>query len=152
LWNFVLILQFYSGSILCWKNPKKFTKVLSFVVFTQLRRLVYKQITKGRYRTENPRPFFFGKLVLFTLGLGLTTSYSLGLLVWYFYQTFIIVCIEFWLRFKPQIRPKTFAMNFLFILVMAEWKVRLCVKFFYFFLGEYSSVWPDTCRVLSQIQ
>jgi len=77
-----------------------------------------------------PWHFLFGKLVLFTLCLGLTTPYSLGLLVWKFYQTFFIVCIEFWLRFEPQIRPTRFSTNFLFITVSVERKVRLCVKLF----------------------
>jgi len=68
-----------------------------------------------------------------TLGLGLTTPYSLGLLVWKFYQTFVIVCIEFWLRFEPEIRPTRFLTNFLFITARVERKVRLCVKLFDFF-------------------
>jgi len=77
--------------------------------------------------------FCFGKPVLFTLGLGITTRYSLGVLVWNFYQTFVTVSIEFWLRFEPQIRPKRLAINFLLITVNTERKVRLCVKLFDFF-------------------
>ena len=34
----------------------------------------------------------------------------------------------------------------------AERKVRSCVKLFDSFLGEYSSVWPEICHFLSQIQ
>ena len=83
---------------------------------------------KRRYREENPGHFVFGKPVLFTLGLDLTTPYSLGLLVWKFNQTFIIVCIEFWLRFETHIRPTRFSINFLFITARVERKVRLCVK------------------------
>jgi len=60
---------------------KKFTQVHSYVVCTQVRRHVHKQITKRRYGEEKPGRFVFGKTVLFTLGLGLTTPYSLGILV-----------------------------------------------------------------------
>jgi len=52
-----------------------------------------------------------------------------------FYQTFVIVSIEFWLRFEPQNRPTRFSINFLFITARAERKVRLCVKLFDFFPG-----------------
>ena len=72
-------LQKNSGSILRWKIPKKITQVLSYVDCTLVRRNVHKEITKWRYREENPIRFVFENLVLFTLGLGLTTSYSLGL-------------------------------------------------------------------------
>jgi len=58
-----------------------FTQVLSYVVCTQVRRHVHKQITKIRYGVEKPGPFVFGKPILFTLGLGHTTPYSLGILV-----------------------------------------------------------------------
>jgi len=60
---------------------KKFTQVLPYVVCTQVRRHVHERITKGRYGEENPGHFVFGKPVLFTLGLGLTAPYSLGVLV-----------------------------------------------------------------------
>jgi len=60
---------------------KKFTQVLSYVVCTQVRRHVHKKITKRRYGGEKPGRFVFGKPVLFTLGMGLTTPYSLGILV-----------------------------------------------------------------------
>jgi len=85
------------------------------------------------YREENPSRFVFKKLVLFTLGLGLTTPYSPGLLVWNFYQTFVIVCIDFWLRFEPQIRLTRLTINILFISVRAERKDRSCVKLLDFF-------------------
>ena len=146
------LLQFYSGFILHWKILKKFTQLLSYVVCTQLRRHVHKHITKMRYREEKPRHLVFIKQILFTLGLGLTTPYSLGLLVWNFYRTFAVVCIEFWLRFEPQIRSTRLAINFLFITARAKRKVRLCVKSFDFLIGEYSLVWPEICCVLSQIQ
>jgi len=120
-------LQFYSLSKNC---VEKFTQVLSCVVCTLLRRHVHKPIIKMRYREEKSGHFVFGKPVLFTLGLGLTTPYSLGLLIWKFYQTFVIVCIEFWLRFEPQIRSIRFSINFLFITDRVERNVRLCVKLF----------------------
>jgi len=59
---------------------KKFTQVLSYVVCAQVRRHVHKGISKRIYREEKPGRFVFGKPVLFTLNLGLTKPYSLG--VW----------------------------------------------------------------------
>jgi len=91
---------------------KKISQVLLYVVSTHVRGHVHKQITKTTYSVENPGRFVFGKPVLFILGLGLTTPYSLGILVWNFYQTLVIVSIEFWLRSEPQIRPTRFAINF----------------------------------------
>ena len=114
---------------------KKFTQAPSYVVWTQVRRHVRKQITERRYGVEKPGRFVLGKPVLFTLGLGLTTPYSLGILVWNFYQTFATVSAEFWLRFEPQIRLTRLTINFLFITARAESKVRLCVKLFDFFRG-----------------
>ena len=125
-------MQFHYGSVLRWK---KFTQGLSYVVCTQARKHVHKRITKRRYEEEEPGRFVFGKPVLFTLGLGLTTPDSLGILVWNFYQTFVTVSIDFWLGFEPQIRPITLAINFLFVNARAERKVRLCVKLFDFFRG-----------------
>jgi len=60
---------------------KKFTQVLSYVVCTQVSRHVHKKITKRRCGEEKQGRFVFGKLVLFTLGVGLTAPYSLGILV-----------------------------------------------------------------------
>jgi len=148
-WNFALL-----SEILVWVRIalNKFTQVLSYVVCTQVRRHVHKKITKRRYGGEKPGRSVFGKPVLFTLGLGLPTPYSPGILVWNFYQTVVIVSTEFWLRFELQIRPTRCAINFLFITARAERKV-LCVwNCLILFLGEYSSVWPEICRVLSQIQ
>jgi len=68
--------------------------------------------------------------------MGLITPYSLGILVWNFYRTFVTVCTEFWLRFEPQISPTRLAINFLFVTARAERKVRLCVKLFDFFRGR----------------
>jgi len=112
---------------------KRFTQVLPYYVCTRVRRHVHKRIKKRRYGEENPGRFVFGKRVLFTLGLGLTTPYSLGVLVWNFYQTSVTVCIEFWLRVKAQIRPTRLAINFLLITARAGRKLRLCVKLFDFF-------------------
>ena len=109
LWNFALL---YANLFWVRIALKKFTQVLSYVVCTQVKRHVHKQITKRRYGEEKPGHFVFGIPVLFTLGLRLTTPYSLGVLVWNFYQTFVIVCIEFRLIFDSQIRPTRFAINF----------------------------------------
>jgi len=71
-------LKFYYGICIA---LKKFKQVLSYIVCTLVRRHVHKIITKIRYGGEKPRRFVFGKPVLFTLGLGHTTPYSLGILV-----------------------------------------------------------------------
>jgi len=114
---------------------KKFTQVLSYVVCTQVRRNVQKRITKRRYGEEKSGRFVLGKPILFTLGLGLTTHYSLRVLDWNPYQTFFTMSIEFWLRFDPHIRPTRLAISFLLITVRVERKVRSCVKLFDFFRG-----------------
>jgi len=89
---------------------------------------------KKKIRGRKTKTFCFRKnSFVHSLGLGLTTPYSLGILVWIFYQTFVILPIEFWPIFETQIRPTRFVINFLFITVKAERKVRLCVKLFYFF-------------------
>jgi len=131
-WSFAL-----HSAILFWVRIalKKFTQVLSYVVCTQVRRHAHKQITKRRYGEEKSGRLVFGKQVLFALGLGLTTPYSLGILDWNFYQTFVTVSVVFWLRFETQIRPTRLEINFLFIIVRAERKVRLCAKLFDFFGG-----------------
>jgi len=127
LWNSALI-----STISFWVRIalKKFTQILSYVVCTQVRRHDHKQITKRWYGEEKPVRFVFGKPILFTLGLRLTTTCSLGILVWNIYQTFVTVSIEFWLRFERQIRATRPAINFLFITARAERKVRLCAKLF----------------------
>ena len=124
--------NFYSAFVFRWK---KFTQVLSYVVCTQVRKHIHKRITKRRYREEKPRHFVFGKPVLFTLGLRFTTPYSLGVLVWNFYQTFVTVSIELWLRFEPEIRSTRLETIFLLITSRAKRKVRLCMKLFDFFRG-----------------
>ena len=108
-WNFTQL-----SAILLWFciALKKFTQVLSYVVCTQIRSHVHKEITEGRYGEEKPGRFVFEKPVLFTLSLGLTTPSSLGILVWNFYQMFVTVSIEFWHRLELQIRPTRFAINF----------------------------------------
>ena len=126
-----------SYAVFCLKKNHTNT---SYVVCTQVRRHVYKQITKRRYGYEKPyhkkkirgrkaRTFCFRKTSFVHSQSG---TYSLGIFVWNFYQTFFIVSIEFWLRFQPQIHPTGFAIYFLFITVRAERKVHLCVKLFYF--------------------
>ena len=47
--------------------------------------------------------------------------YPLGVLVWNFYQAFITVFIEFWLRFEPQIRRTRLTIKF-FIHHCQGWK------------------------------
>jgi len=126
---------------------KKFTQVLSYVVCTQVMRHVHKQIIKRRYGVEKPKRFVFKKPVLFTFGLGLTTPYSLDILVWNFYQTLVIVFIEFWLRSEPQIRPTRLTINILFGTARVERNVRLCVKLFDFFLRWILIRLTWICRV-----
>jgi len=62
------------------------------------------------------------------------------------------VSIKFWLRFEPQIPPTTLAINFLFVTARAERRFVCVWNYLVFFVGEYSSGWPEICRVLSQIQ
>jgi len=84
----------------------------TFICFcTLLRRHVHKQIAKRRYRDKNPRRFVYGKPI-YSLS-GLTMRYSPDILLWNYYQTFVIVCIEFRLRFELQICPTTFAITFI---------------------------------------
>ena len=149
LWNFALLYAIFILRPYCAEN---FTQVFSHVVCTQVRRHVHKRIKKRKYGEKKPGRFVFGKPVLFTLGLGLTTPYSLGVLVWNFYQMFVTMSIEFWLRFELQSYPTRLAINFLLITARAEKNVRLCVNYLIFFVGEYSFVWPEICRFLSWIQ
>ena len=130
LWNFAILSAIYSRFVLRWKI---FAQVLSYVACSQVRRHTHKHITKWGYVEEKPGRFVFRKQVLFTLGLGLTTPYSLGISVSNFYQTFATVCIESWPRLELQIRPTEFAINFFIITAKAERKVRFCVKMFDFF-------------------
>jgi len=148
LWNFAL---YFAIFILCPFCAEKIHTSTLICFLAQVRRHVHKGITKRIYGVEKPGRFIFEKPVLFTLGLRLTTPYSLGVLVWNIYKSFLTVSIEFWLRFEPQIRPTRLAINFLWIPARAERKVRLC-DFLIFFVGEYSSVWPEIYRVLSRIQ
>jgi len=113
-----------------------------------------KRKHKKIYKEVKSEHSVFGKIsfpVLFALGWGLITPYSLGVLIWNFFQAFLIVCIELWLRFVPQIRSTRFAMNFLFIIATIERKVSFCVKLFDHFRTEYSSIWAEICCVSSQI-
>jgi len=130
MWNSAIL-----SAIFFWERIalRKFTQALSYVFCTHVRRHVHKQITKTRYGVEKPRRYVYGTPVLLSLGLGLPTPYSLGILVWNFYQTLVIVCIEFWLRSEPQIRPTGFIIIIKNHQHQAERKVCLCVKLFYFF-------------------
>jgi len=123
------------SAILFWVRIalKRFTHVPSYVFCTQVRRHIHKQITKRWYREEKPGHFVSRKSVLFVLGLRPTTPYSLRIFAWNFYQTFLIVPTEFWLRLGPQIHPTRFAINCSFINARAERKVRLYVKLYEFF-------------------
>jgi len=103
-------------------------------------------------RGRKPGRSVFGKPVLFTLGPELTTPYSLGILVSNFYHTLVIVSTEFWLRFENQIRPTGFAIIFYPSLPGPKGWLVFVWNCLIFFLGEYSSVSPEICRVLSQIQ
>jgi len=85
---------------------KNFTQVLPYVVCTQVRTHAHKRMTKRRYGEENPGRFVFGKPVLFTLGMGLTTPYSLGVSVWNFYQTFATVSNDFGWDLRPRFVPQ----------------------------------------------
>ena len=132
LWNFALL----SDILFCVRIAlKKFRQILSYVVCTQVGRHVHKQIRKRRYGGEKPRRFVFGNPVLFTLSLGLTTPYSLAILVSNFYQTFVTMSNEFWLRFEPQIRPTKLRINFLFITARARNESLFVCEVVWFFRG-----------------
>ena len=60
--------------------------------------------------------------------------------------------IEFLLTFKPQIRSTRFTINFFFITARVKGRFVCVLNCLIFYLGEYSSVWPEICRILSQIQ
>jgi len=98
--------------------------------------------------------FCFQKTSFFTLGLGLTTPYSLGISVWNFFQKFVTVSTDFWLRFETQIRPTRLLINFLFITVRAERKVHLGVKLFDFFRGLIliPLTWNMSCFVPNSME
>jgi len=149
LWNFALLSavfilgsycaeKFHTSTSICCSHPSKEAGAWKY--------------HKTEIEEKNPTRFVFGKTVLFTLGLGLTTPYSFGVSVWNFYQTFATVSIEFWLRFEARIRPTRLAINFLLIIPRAEGRFVCVWNCWIFFVGEYSSVWPEICRVLSQIQ
>ena len=103
LWNFAIV----SVILFCVRIAmKKLTQVLSYVVCTQARRHVHKEITKRIYGGENPGSFVFGKTVLFTLGIRL-----LGPTPWVFWsQIFtrlLTLCLlSFCLELNPRFVPR----------------------------------------------
>jgi len=130
LWNFALL-----SAILFWVRIalKKFTKVLSYVFCTQVRRHVHKQITKRKIRGRKVMTFCVRKTSFVHSRSG--TYYALLLV--YFGLKFLPVilhCVYWVLAEIWAPNSKTgFAINFLFITASAERKVRLCVKLFDFF-------------------
>jgi len=78
----------------------------------------------------------------------------MGVLVWNFYQTFVTVSIEFWLRFESQIRPTRLKINLLLITARAERTVRSCVKLFDFFRGSIliRLTWNLLCFVPNSVE
>jgi len=119
---------------------KTFTQVLSYVACIQVRRRVHKRITKRRYEEEKTTRLVFRKLVLFTLGQGFTTPYSLRGLVWIFYLR----------RFESQIRPTRLAINILLITASLKGRFVFVWNCLIFFRGWMLIVWPEICHVLSQ--
>jgi len=146
LWNFALLSAIL---FLVRIALKKFTQVLSYLVFSQVRRQVHRKITNRRYGEEKPGRFVFGKPISFTLGMGLTTPYSLGILVWNFYRTLIIVSTEFW---APNSSHRICKKKIYSSLPRLEGRFVCVWNCLISFLGEYSSVGPEICRVFSQIQ
>ena len=101
---------------------------------------------------KKSQDIFFGKPVFFTLGLGLTTTYSLGVFVWNFYQMFVTVSIEFSLKFEPQIRPTRLTINFLLITVTLKGRFVPVWNCLIFFRGSILIRLTWICHVLSRIQ
>jgi len=95
-------LQFYPGFIVRWKNSHKQYHIL-FEPKKEGTSINKRQKDDTGKKIQD---FFFGKPVLFTLGVGLTTPYSLGILVWKIYHTLVIVSIEFWRIFEPKFIPQ----------------------------------------------
>ena len=128
LWNFALIF-----AILFWVRIalEKYTQVLSYVVCTQVRRQVHNH--RDKLRRRKARTYCFLKTGFGHSRSGTYYALLIGYFGLKFYQTFVIVSIEFWRRFQPQINPTRFTVNFLFITTRTDGKVRLCVKVFYFF-------------------
>ena len=80
-----------------------------------------------RYKEEKPGRSFFLKNKFSSFVCSRSGTY---------YALFLIVCIELWLRFEPQIRSTRFAIIFLFIIATTERKVRFCVKLVDHFLTK----------------
>jgi len=123
--------QFYSRFVLRWKNSHKYFHMLFVPRYggTSINRLQKKDTgMKSQYVLFRKTSFVHSRS-------GTYYALLLRILVWNFYQSFIIGSTEFWVRFEPQICPMGFAISFLFITARVEWKVRLCVKLFDFFRG-----------------
>jgi len=150
LWNFALL-----SEILFWVRIalKKFRQVLSYVVCTQVRRHVHKQIKKTRYGGENPGGFFFWK----TSFVHSRSGNYYALLLGYFRLKFLPdfrhcvywVLDEIW---APSSSHRIGNKFFLSSLPGPKGRFVCVWNSLIFFVGEYSSVWPEICRVLSQIQ
>ena len=90
---------------------------------------------KKKIRGRKARTFWFRKTSFVHSRSGTQCALLHGSFGMKFFETFVTVSIEFWLKLEPQIRPTRLTINFLFITVRAERKVRLCVKLFDFFRG-----------------
>jgi len=108
---------------------KKFTQVLSYVAHTQVRRHVHKRIAEKRY--GNKSRFVFGKPVLFILGLGLSTPYSLGFWSEIFTIHSSLCLLSFGWNLSPRFLPQDCQWTFYWSLP----GLKGCAKLFDFFRG-----------------
>ena len=131
---------------------EKFTQVLSYVVCTKVRKHVHKQITKRRYGEDKPGRFVLRKPVLFALSLELTTPYSMCILAWNFTRHSSLCLFSFGWDLSPKFVPQDLQYIFSSSLPGLEGRFVGVWNCLIFFPCEYSSVWPEICRVLSQIQ
>jgi len=149
LWNFAILSQILFRVRIA---PKKFTQVPSYVVCTQVRRHIHKQITEKRYRVEKQRRFVLGKPV-FSLSLW----DLLRLTPWVFWSEIFTrrssLCQpSFGWDLSPRFVPQDWKSIFYSSLLGPKGRFVCVWDCLTFFVGEYSSVWPEICRVLSQIK
>jgi len=138
--NFALVSEILLWVNITLKSSQKHLHKYFHMLFVSSQGSKSKKQQRKRYKEEKSGCSVFKKAsfwVLFALSPRLIMPYSLSVYIWNFYQTFLIVCIEMWLRFEPQIRSTKFAMNFLFIIATTERKVCFYVKPFDHFLTEY---------------